>query len=171
MAYITIGHVVNKDKIIRINNDSFLIEYNKDDFLACSTVHGSTFWLRKQESIEDFKARVLLIMPPLKNYSIKTEYLCFFRRFKWDPMSFAHDYTTFTSISYDDYEKIFLLLQEIFIKDLFPTVWKIVFSLCVTDKNNAILKSMNSTASLKQNHLSFQKFNLTCPQYTYIFDD
>jgi hypothetical protein len=170
---LTFTQDVKKEQITRINDYIFLVEYTKNYFLLGSLYTSASLLFYKEDLKidEEFKKTYEHYFYKHSNQK-KYDYLCFFRRFKWQPLSFAHNYVTFTGISYDDYEKIFFLIKELFIKDLFTPVWKLYFSLCVTDRTKLVVSSMaTSSFDPPGGGDKFKNFMRTCPTYTYIFDD
>jgi hypothetical protein len=161
MSYITFPGYINMKNVFNINNDIFVIEEMGSNclFLTKNVHHlfmvvslkNLFFYYQKKERKKSFEEFIPLIIGDFPNRSRcakKNTYLCFFYHSQYSNPALENNFTTFTTIDYDNYKEILLLVKELVIKDLFPVVWKLLFSLLVTDKSsikNNKIASYNTT--------------------------
>jgi hypothetical protein len=163
MSYITIPRHVDITQVTKVNHNFFLIK-DQNWYHVLSFSDLSFCWRQKKQELS-FDAFVNdITKDSLTKSKVDKEYhyLLFFYHYQYHANHLPIQYTTFINVCYDDYKEIFLLLHELVtIKELFDMVWKILFSVCVTDKSSIkynVIASFSSIYTTKAKELIHRSF-------------
>lgn len=172
MSYITVPQYFETNQITKINNDMFIVEDSDGWFMIGSLYTCSSYWAKKNPntSLSSFIEDSITGFPTQKPEK-KNVYLCFFHRIHYVRPNYSCKYTTFTNLCYDDIKEVYLLMRKTFIYDILQIIWKLFFSVYITDKSSIQEHTIIAKKSGASNHNYLQCYFNLFPKCTYLFND